>query len=197
MSDRDPLQTLWAKQPAEPFTMTLADVHARAARFRSKIRVRNITEYAAAAFVIGVFGWMAVLIPVLMVKAGAALIILGALYVCWQLHALAGAPAKSELDAAASVTDFHSAELQRQRAALAAVWQWYLAPFVPGMLVFVGGVAFAPELEMPLMGRLSLFATTAAPIAGIFAVIAWLNARAVQALDKEIAVLESVKEANS
>ena len=190
MSERDPLQALWTRQQQEPFTMTAAQLRQRATRFQSKIRTRNRIEYAAAALVIGVFAWMVFLIPEPMVRAGAGLIILGTLYVCWKLHTLAGASDAGGLDHAASLADFHRAELLRQRTALASVWQWYLAPFVPGMLVFIGAVAFTPELDAPLIARLTLFATTAAPIAAVFGLVAWLNARAVKALDAEIAALD-------
>jgi hypothetical protein len=190
MSERDPLQALWTRQQQEPFTMTTAQLRQRATRFQSKIRTRNRIEYAAAALVIGVFAWMVFLIPEPMVRAGAGLIILGTLYVCWKLHTLAGARDAAGLDHAASLADFHRAALLRQRTALAAVWRWYLAPFVPGMLVFIGAVSFTPELDAPVIARLTLFGSTAAPIAGVFGVIAWLNARAVKALDAEIAALD-------
>lgn len=170
--------------------MTTAQLRQHAARFQSKIRTRNRIEYAAAALVIGVFAWMAILIPEPVVKAGAGLIILGTLYVCWKLHTLARAPAAAELDRAASLADFHRGELLRQRKALAAVWKWYLAPFVPGMLVFIGGVTFTPELDLPLIARLALFAATLVPIAAIFGLVAWLNAQAVKTLDAEIAALD-------
>ncbi len=190
MSERDPLQALWTRQQQEPFAMTAAQLRQRATRFQSKIRTRNRIEYAAAALVIGVFAWMVVIIPEPMVRAGAGLIILGTLYVCWKLHTLAGASDAGGLDHAASLADFHRAELLRQRTALASVWKWYLAPFVPGMLVFIGAVAFTPEMDAPLMARLTLFAATAAPIAAVFGLVAWLNARAVQALDVEIKALD-------
>ncbi|MFN3913172.1 hypothetical protein [Hyphomonas sp.] len=170
--------------------MTTAQLRQHATRFQSKIRTRNRMEYAAAALVIGVFAWMITIIPEPMMRAGAGLIILGTLYVCWKLHTLAGASDAAGLDHATSLADFHRAELLRQRMALASAWQWYLAPFVPGMLVFIGAVAFTPELTMPLMARVTLFATTAAPIAAVFGLVAWLNARAVKALDAEIAALD-------
>lgn len=190
MSERDPLQSLWTRQQQEPFTMTSAQLRQHATHFQSKIRTRNRIEYAAAALVIGVFAWMITIIPEPMIRAGAGLIILGTLYVCWKLHTLGRASGKTELDHAASLADFHRTELLRQRTALASVWQWYLAPFVPGILVFIGGVAFTPELDAPLMARLTLFATTAAPIAAIFGLIAWLNARAVKVFDTEIKALD-------
>jgi hypothetical protein len=58
------------------------------------------------------------------------------------------------------------------------------------MLVFIGAVAFTPELDAPLIARLTLFATTLAPIAAVFGLVAWLNARAVKALDVEIKALD-------
>ncbi|MBK8197801.1 MAG: hypothetical protein IPK75_05470 [Acidobacteria bacterium] len=187
MTDRDPFQSLWTQQAQAPFSMTTADLARRSARFQSTIRRRNITEYAAAALVIGVFGWMAWLIPVPAVKAGAVLVSLGALYVCWKLHVLAGAGVP---DAAVPLADFHRTELLRQRSALASVWKWYLAPFVPGILVFIGGVAFAEDTGLPLSAGLMLFATSAGFVAAIFAAIWWLNQRAVAALDREIAALD-------
>lgn len=189
MTDRDPLQSLWTQQPQEPFTMTAAELRQRAGHFQKTIRRRNITEYAAAALVIGIFGWMAVLIPEPVVKAGAVLIALGALYVCWKLHTLAGAA--SSADTAVPMADFHRAELLRQRSALASVARWYLAPFLPGILLFVGGVAFAADTGMPLTARFTLFAVSAGFVAALFGAVWWLNQRAVTALDREIEALDA------
>lgn len=102
MSERDPLQARWTRQQQEPFAMTAAQQRQRVTRFQSKIRTRNRIEYAAAALVIGVFAWMVVIITEPMVRAGAGLIILGTLYVCWKLHTLAGwtMPPASRISAA-------------------------------------------------------------------------------------------------
>ncbi len=190
MPERDPFQTLWTQDTEDPFTMSLADIHTRATKFQSRIRTRNVTEYAAAALVIGIFGWMAFIIPVPVVKAGCALIILGALYICWKLHSMASARRGDELDAAASLADYHRAELVRQRDALSTVWRWYLAPLVPGMLLFNVGTVFTPENPMPLLAKLASLAFSLGIIAAVFAGIAWLNARAVRKLDKEIAGID-------
>jgi hypothetical protein len=195
MSDRDPLQKLWTQQTQEPFTMSLADIHVHAQRFQSRIRSRNLIEYAAAAFVIIAFSWMAVIMPEPIVRVGAGLIVLGALYVCWKLHQLGRAATRSELDAGAqSWAAFHRAELLRQREALRTVWSWYLAPFVPGMLVFLAGVSFTAANPAPLPARLGVFLAALAIMAGVFAAIAWLNALAVKRLDAEIAALDRARE---
>jgi hypothetical protein len=190
MSEHDPLQSLWKSQKQEDFSMSLADIHARAERFQTRIRVRNWIEYAAAAFVIAAFGYFALTMPDWLVRAGAALIMAGALYVAWKLNAIARAGAK---DDAASWADFHRAELVRQRDALRSVWRWYLGPFVPGMVVFLAGVAFAPDAAAPLAAKAGVFALGIAVIGAIFWLVAQLNVRAAAALDKEIAALDRAR----
>ena len=193
MPDRDPLQTLWTQQTQETFSMSLADIHAHSRRFQSRIRTRNLTEYAAAALVIAVFGWMAFLIPDLVVKAGCILTALGAAYVAYALHAKAGTSG-GQPEGAEPLLDFHRAELLRQRQALATVPRWYLAPFVLGMLLFVGGVSFASDSGLPLLARFIQFGTSLAIIGAVFAGVAWLNARAVKQLDARIAALDEARD---
>ena len=175
--------------------MSLADVHLHAQRFQSRIRSRNMIEYGAAAFVVAAFSWMAVTIPEPIVRVGAGLIIAGALYVCWQLHKLGRAASRSELDAGAqSWAAFHRGELVRQRDALRTVWRWYLAPFVPGMLVFLAGVSFTEANPAPFPARLGVFLAGLGIMAAVFAVIWWLNAVVAKRLDAQIAALDQAQE---
>ena len=190
MSERDPLRDLWAGQETGGFAMPVEEVRRRAGAFQSRIRTRNMTEYAAALFVLIAFGGVALTVPDWGVRAGAALIMLGTLYVVWKLHTMARAAGSGEIDAALSLTDFHKGELLRQRAALATVWRWYLMPFVPGMIVFLSAVSFTPDNPAPLAAKLIVFFFSLGIVGTLFAGIAWLNARAVKALDKEIAALE-------
>lgn len=195
MSERDPIQQLWTQQTEEPFVMSLADVHLQAQRFQSRIRTRNLTEYAAAALVIAFFGWLAATVPETMVRVSAGLIVAGALYVCWQLHRLGRAATRSERDAAAqSWVAFHRAELNRQRQALSTVWSWYLAPFAPGMLAFLAAVSFTPANPAPLPERLAVFLSGLALTGVVFTAIGWLNAQAVRKLDADLAALDQVRE---
>ncbi len=195
MPDHDPFLAIWTRQPAEPFTLTLADIHARATRFQSRVRMRNITEYVAAGLVIAMFAWLGWLIPDPVIKTGAGLIVAGALYVCWKLHSLGRAAEVAASDHASSLADFHRAELMRQRAALATVWRWYLAPFLPGMLVFLGAVTLVADTGLPLEARLRTFVFGVGLMAAVFAAIGWLNARSVKALDAEIAEIDRVRTA--
>lgn len=175
--------------------MSLSDVHLHAQRFQSRVRMRNTTEYLAAAFVVVFFGWTAATVPEPIVQVGAGLIIAGALYVCWQLYQLGRAATHGELEAGAqSWAAFHRAELARQREALRTVWSWYLAPFAPGMLVFLAGVAFTEANPAPFPARLAVFLAGLGMMAAVFAAIAWLNAQAVKKLDAQIAALDRARE---
>lgn len=169
--------------------MSLADVHARATRFQSRIRFRNWTEYAASVLVIGYFGWATITAPTPIIQLGAALIVLGALYVCWKLYSLGRAATKAEMDQAANLTDFHRAELLRQREALSTVWRWYLAPFIPGMVVFLLGVSLSIP-ELPLAIRVAFAVVGLAIVGVVFSFVGWINALAVKRLDKELAALD-------
>ena len=190
MSDQDPLRKLWKTRKEEAFTMSTAELESRAHRFQSKIQSRNLIEYAAAMLVIGMFGRMAVLIPEPVVKLGAVLIMIAAAYVCWKLHTLARAASKEDISGAVSLAAFHRAELVRQRDALSKVWAWYLAPFIPGMLLFMLGVNFSGDVSMPLMAKIVSSAVSLGFSTLVFYAIYWLNMRAVKKLDEDIAELD-------
>lgn len=191
MSDHDPLQKLWTQQTPEPFTMSLTDVHLHAQRFQRRVHLRNTIEYVAAAFVVVFFGRIAATGPAPILQIGAALIVAGALYVCWHLYKFGRAATRSELDAGAqSWAKFHRAEIVRQRDALRTVWSWYLAPFAPGMLVFLAGVSFTEANPAPMAARLVVFLVSLGIMAAVFAAIAWLNTQAVKKLDAQIAALD-------
>lgn len=172
--------------------MSLADIHQRAERFQTRVRVRNWIEYAAGAVVIFAFSAIALETPDWGVRAGVALIIAGLCYTMWQLAKRAGAAIKPD---GQTWADFHRAELVRQHGALSSVWRWYLAPFLPGALVFVLASTFSPaDNDLPLVGRLVVLALAVAWIAAVFFGIAWINARAAKKLEAEIAALDRARE---
>lgn len=122
MTDHDPLHDLWATDQGEKFTMSIAELTERSNQFRSTIHRRNLIEYIAAALVIGVFAWIAYLVPVWSIKIGAGMIALAAIYISWQLRRVASASAIESPGATLAQT--HRRELVRQRDALKSVWRW-------------------------------------------------------------------------
>jgi len=175
--------------------MSLADLRVRSQRLQTRIRVRNLIEYAAGALVVGTFGWTAMVASGVVAQAGAALVALGAIYVCWRLHVLARAASRAEIAAAAeNCATFHRAELARQRDALRAVWRWYLGPLVPGLVVFWIGVAVAPSVDLPLSGRIAISALGLGIGAAVFLGIAAANAKAAKTLQAEIDALDRARD---
>lgn len=198
MSEHDPFQSLWKSQKQEDFSMSLADIQARAERFQSRVRRRNWIEYAAGAIVIAAFTWAAFagantleLGEKIIVRAACGLIALGTLYAVWNLATKARASAKT--DETMSWADFHRAELVRQRDALNSIWHWYLGPLVPGITLFWTGVGLAQSADSPLWGNLGVAALALAIVAGMFIGIAALNKRTAKALRAEIEALDRAR----
>ena len=183
-SDQD-LKTLWRNQQMETGPMSIEQIHARA--FQSRIQVRNLVEYAASVLVLGIFGFYAVFFPHPVMKLGAVMIMVGAAVMAWQLHRRASARSLAPGAAAGASLAFHRAELVRQRDALRSAFWWYIAPFVPGMTVFVAGMAQArPGTSL---GHL-------APLAGLTCayLAAWflINRGAAKRLQAEIDDLDAL-----
>ena len=100
----------------------------------------------------------------------------------WQLHRRASAappPAQGDL------TGFQREQLVRQHDALRTVWRWYLAPFVPGMLVlFVGQAQALP------FGQWAYGAVCVALMLTVFGLIWLLNHYAARKIARQIEELD-------
>ncbi len=128
----DDLQNLWQNQPPAPFHMALEEVRARAFKFRRTLVLRNIREYLAAIFIVAVFGAQVVKSSDTVTRIGSALSVIGAIYVAIYLYRW-GTPHEM----VGSGLEFYRQELERQRDLLNSVWRWYLAPLIPGPMIFV------------------------------------------------------------
>jgi hypothetical protein len=184
------IQHIWRDEKEEGLTMSTEELIRRTTRFESRIRRRNWTEYAASALVIGIFGWMAVIVPGAVAKIGCLAIIAGTLVVMRNL----GRYGPSPVDGARLATDcraFYRSELIRQRDALHSVTRWYLAPFIPGILLFEAGVGLGLAEEMPAEAVAVTIGISVAIVVAIFAGIRWLNHRAARRLDREIAAIRT------
>lgn len=190
MTEHDPLRDLWASDQGKKYTMSIAELSARTNHFQSRIKRRNLIEYLAAALVVGIFGWMAVIVPVLSLRIGAVMIALAAIYVSWQLNRVASAADdEAPTDTLANV---HRRALVRQRDALKSVWRWYLLPFVPGLLVFILGTSIETGASLPIWAVISSSAVSLSFVGAVLAGVWVLNAYAARKLDKEIEALDGV-----
>ena len=173
---------LWKDQTVSVTTYSPDDLRSRLKKQQATFRLRNLVEYIAGGFVMLGFGSYLFLPMNLTVKAGSVLLILGTLYVMWQLHRRASAappPAQGDL------TGFQREQLVRQHDALRTVWRWYLAPFVPGMLVlFVGQAQALP------FGQWAYGAVCVALMLTVFGLIWLLNHYAARKIARQIEELD-------
>lgn len=170
MNDPDSARHAWQASAADPALPDLSTVRACADRFYRRVRRRNAMEYAAAVVTVIGFSAYILLLPSLAMRIGSGMIILGVLFVVWQLHRLASATPPPERTATEPILVHQRAALVRQRDALAGILTWYLLPLVPGLLVFTIG----PVIERGGMAGL-LHAPRATWIVLIGAVVAFVG----------------------
>jgi RsiW-degrading membrane proteinase PrsW (M82 family) len=184
MNPSDP-RNLWQGQEVEKVILTVDEVRSRAARFERRIHRRNVGEYLVGALMIALFthqlwrthGWRA---------TPAVLIIVGIIYVMFQLHRRARArPLPADVGIRRSI-EFHRVELERQRDAARAAWHWYLLPFVPGLAagLAVTGIDHGINATLIRVGVVLVL---------VFVGIWVLNKRGARRLDRKIQELKAME----
>lgn len=187
-SDFDP-QRLWQSQQKELDPMALAEIHAKARKFESRIQRRNAIEYVACGVVMVGFTPALLNSANWMIQAGAGLIMLGTLVVAWQLHRRASAVATPNVGEA--LVDSYRRQLVRQRDAIRSVGAWYLAPLIPGLALMLIGFWFrgparpGQSLAQYHLGMAIMDAVMVVLFAGVWA----LNRRGARVLQKRIDAL--------
>lgn len=139
MSVEDDLKSAWRAQPAALAAGHPPELQQQVLAADALIRRRNRRELLAAAATIPVFCFYGWLFPSWASKLGSALVVLGSLWVMWQLH-LRGAALPLPAELGEQALPFQRAQLVRQRDALHGVWRWYLLPLLPGLLLFGAGM---------------------------------------------------------
>ena len=191
----DALRALWQGTPAPTPVPDVSRLLGRERAFRRSIALRNATEHTAAALVVVTFVRMGIAAEgATLVRLACALIAAGAVFVSWKIWIDGrNLPKPDAAATTAAHLAHHRAALERQIALLGTVPRWYLAPFAPGLALFLVGVA----LESPLSSAPpSVQATVVGGMAGVctlvFAAVAWLNRRATRKLQAELAALSDV-----
>jgi hypothetical protein len=171
MNDFDDIQALWKQQPATPPEVDMNELKNKANRFAKLVTLRNVSEWAACAFVIVIFVGMAVgtAYP-LVTRVGSAMIALGAALIA---HRLVLDGRLRELPDPAADTggyiDAYRSNLEEQAGLLHDVWRWYLGPLVPGMVVFLVGFVVADPSSWPRIAVVALICAV------VFLAIGWIN----------------------
>jgi Flp pilus assembly protein TadB len=182
----DDLRNVWQNQPVENTPVPLEEIQRKARRFEKRIDRRNLREYAGAAVGIAAYTFYIFKFHSPVIRAGSVLVIAGVLYVVAQLYRRAS-PGKLPADLAVTASiEFHRRELVHQRDLLRSVWRWYIAPIVPGLAVFSAGI-MPPHSPVWVYLLLALFFLVT--LGGIV----WLNHRAADRLDRQIAELDNLE----
>jgi len=180
----DDPRKIWQNQEVEEMKLSVEELRAKAAKFQSRIRWRNVREQVAALIVVVLIGRFLWETHVTVERIGFALVIAGAVYYVWHLRKW-GAPKFLPADMGrADCIKFYRGELERQRDLLRSVWKWAIGPLIPGLLlIFTYSIAAAPSAERwrPII---SVTVSSA-----IIVVIGWMNQRAARRLDARITEL--------
>lgn len=159
-------------------------------KFVRQIQRRNLREYAAAGIVLAGFGWGLWHAKSWLAGLGHAMIIAATLYVVLHLWRHGTARAVAPDAPAQECRQYHRQELERQRSLLRGVWRWYLAPFVPGLLVLnVARITEQLERGQSLLPVMVGIAATAL----VFVIVGLVNRRGVAKLDERIHALDTAE----
>jgi general stress protein CsbA len=182
----------WATLAADAQFAAPEACSARATRFERTIRRRNGIEYAAGVMVIALFGAGAVAafaIGEWLLALGPLMVIAGALVLMANLRRRGSNLERRPEDSCAAHL---RRQLAHQCAALRSVPVWYIGPLVPGVLVFLGTVAFKVAQQAGWSVALAGMAGPAAAVLGIFAAVIALNLWAASRLDRQISELDNL-----
>lgn len=194
MSDETPIsetestwQSTWQNQTTEATMIALDDIKKKSDNFRKRIARRNWIEYIAAALAAMLFGALAVRWGGALFITGCALIVAATFFVVGYLHRRGRV---DEPPAAATLADyvaFHKQQLARQRDLCRNILTWYLAPFAPGLALFLAGA-----MSNGLMAQGPSLSTRIVVISVVGVVIWMLNQWAARRLQRQIDALERV-----
>lgn len=174
----------WLRYTAPPpLSPEMLLAHAR--QFQRGIWWRNARESAACVLVVAFNVRSAWRAEGPLQLAGYLLLITGVLFVFGFLHLRAAARPVPADASTRTLWQFHRYEVVRQRDLLRAIAWWYLAPFVPGMLVLAAARFDAARASATAIGMVA--------IVGLFALIWKLNLWGAKALDGELAKVDALE----
>jgi hypothetical protein len=191
-SEEHDVKSIWGAQAVEPNLVSVEQIRAKADKFQSVVRRRNRIEYAAGVLVVAGFGSYIWIFRTLLMQLGSILIIAGALFIMVWIHFRASAnPIPSHISFM-DYTSRYREELRRQQSALRTVWLWYLAPLVPGLVLFTIGMSrlleHAPGSRRPMWPFLVVMVGT---FVGVWLLNLWHARRLQHQIDELSSLLAS------
>lgn len=179
----DDARHLWLGQDLPPLQpLPQQELTEQATKLQGIVSRRNRREGMATLLLVPTFLFFAWFFPHWLTKVGALLIVAGGCFTQWQMKRRASARPLPEAWAGPLLA-FHRSELVRQRDALRSVWLWYVAPSVPGMVLFLCGRSIENGFWQP-----GVFVFVAAVLLGVVL----LNLYAARGLQRQIDKLDQL-----
>jgi hypothetical protein len=184
-----PPKQLWQSQPVEGIQMSLDAIRKRAGKFETTILWRNRREYVGALIPAVLFAFFFVRTHDILFRIAFGTLIAGLAFMVFHLHQRGSARTLPEALGASTCVQFFRGELERQRDLVANVWPWYLAPLVPGFVLYTAAYGRALPYPVNLVGMAWLDGIVAA----VFFFIWKLNQRAARSLQHLIDELHAAE----
>lgn len=176
------VQQIWQSQPVEVTKMSAETLRKRARKFERRIWWRNAREYVGSLIGIVLFVSFILKTNNALMQIAYGLFVAGMLWIVIQVHRKASArKIPLEGDTLTSLR-LYRAELERQRDTVKNVWPWYLAPLVPGFVVYTAASAIANPRPASWAGLVLLDVVIAALFFGVWK----MNMRAARCLQRMI-----------
>ncbi len=171
---------IWQSQPVEVTKMSLAEIRRRTDKLEHRVWWRNAREYAASLVAAVMLAYSFATTHDVLSRVAFGLFFAGLLWIVVQLHRKGSAKSMpTGVDTLTSLS-FYRVELERQRELVASVSSWYLAPLIPGFIVYTVGYAVRRPAAWARLTMLD------AMVALMFFGIWKLNMRAARCLDRMI-----------
>lgn len=125
---------------AGPMGGNMSSLIARLDDLDRDVRRRDLRETVAAFFVMSFFGWRAITTDDALVRLGAVVVVLGAMFIIvWSRRAVTPS-SREPFTGDLPIALFCRRELQRveqQMRLMRSVWWWYVSPTIVGVLIMV------------------------------------------------------------
>src|SRR5208282_211747 len=129
----DDPRNLWQSQEVEEMKISVEELRAKAAKFNSRIRWRNLREYVAALIVVVWAGTGLWKVPDTVERIAFALVMAGAAYYMWHVKKWGSAMSLPGDLGRADCVRFYQSELAQQRDLVGGIWKWAIGPMIPGL----------------------------------------------------------------
>jgi len=176
---------LWKEQPRKDSPMTVNEIREKAQRFQVNVWRGNAIAGALFLLLFLKNAWEAWTSEDLLVRLGHVLIMAAFAYAAYRYRQYGRTlPAPSALGSMNSL-DAYRAQLVRHRDMTSVGWRYFL-PFAPGLFLIVFGSAS----ESRSTSQIVVLAVLAV---ALFAGCAWVNARSVRRLEREVRLLDRLE----